>query len=85
MGGFDLRQSLIQEKKAMIRKRTEAILAAIVLGLCGWSMAAPHISNVRMQQRQNSRIVDIWYDLADEDAIVTLGIETNGLRYRRRR
>ncbi len=63
----------------MIRKRTEAILAAIVLGLCGWSMAAPHISNVRMQQRQNSRLVDIWYDLADEDAIVTLGIETNGV------
>lgn len=70
---------IIQEEKVMIRKKTEVILTMVVLGLCDWSMAAPLISNVRMQQRQNSRIVDVWYDLADEDAIVTLGVETNGV------
>jgi len=34
---------------------------------------------VRMQQREGTRVVDVWYDLAGEAAIVTLGIETNGV------
>jgi hypothetical protein len=32
-----------------------------------------------MTQRAGSRVVDITYDLAGEAAIVTLGIETNGV------
>lgn len=42
-------------------------------------LAVPLISDVSMTQRANSRIVDITYTLADEAAIVTLGIETNGV------
>jgi formylglycine-generating enzyme required for sulfatase activity len=37
----------------------------------------PEVSNVRMAQRENSRIVDVWYNLDNEAAIITLGIETN--------
>ena len=37
------------------------------------------VDNVAMAQRANSRMVDITYDLSGEAAIVTLGIETNGV------
>lgn len=57
-----------------------AVTAAAVLGTAGAAQAVPEVTNVRMQQRANTRIVDVWYDLAGEAAIVTLGIETNGMQ-----
>ena len=57
---------------------TAAALAAAVTMGAGAAYAVPQVSNVRMAQRANSRVVDITYDLAGEAAIITLGIETNG-------
>ncbi len=56
-----------------------ALTAAAVLGTAGTAYAVPEVTNVRMQQRTGTRVVDVWYDLAGEAAIVTLGIETNGV------
>jgi formylglycine-generating enzyme required for sulfatase activity len=56
-----------------------AVAAAAALGAAGAAYAVPEVSNVRMAQREDSRIVDVWYDLGGEAAIVTLGIETNGV------
>ena len=56
-----------------------ALAAAAVLATAGAAYAVPSVSNVVMTQRANSRIVDITYDLTGEAAIVTLGIETNGI------
>ena len=58
---------------------TAAALAAAVTMGAGAAWAVPEVSNVQMAQRANSRVVDITYDLAGEAAIVTLGIETNGV------
>jgi len=58
---------------------TAAALAAAVTMGAGAAYAVPQVSNVRMAQRANSRVVDITYDLAGEAAIITLGIETNGV------
>jgi len=55
-----------------------AVAAAAVFGTAGAARAVPEVANVRMQQREGTRVVDVWYDLAGEAAIVTLGIETNG-------
>ena len=52
---------------------------AALLTACAAFATAPVVSNVRMTQRTNSRMVDILYDLDGEAAIVTLGIETNGV------
>ncbi len=56
-----------------------AFAVAAVLGTAGAAWAVPEVSAVTMTQRANSRIVDIGYDLAGEEAIVTLSIETNGV------
>jgi formylglycine-generating enzyme required for sulfatase activity len=56
-----------------------AFAAAAALGAAGTAHAVPEVTNVRMVQREHSRIVDVWYDLSGEAAIVTLGIETNGV------
>ncbi|MFA7174273.1 MAG: formylglycine-generating enzyme family protein [Kiritimatiellia bacterium] len=53
--------------------------AATVILTAGVAYAVPAVGNVVMTQRAGSRIMDITYDLADEAAIVTLGIETNGV------
>ena len=58
---------------------TAAALAAAVTMGAGAAWAVPAVSNVQMTQRAGSRVVDITYDLAGEAAIVTLGIETNGV------
>ena len=71
-----------------ITKTAAAVAAAVTMGAgaawavptgAGAAWAVPTVSNVRMAQRANSRVVDITYDLAGEAAIVTLGIETNGV------
>ena len=56
-----------------------ALAAATVLVTAGAAYAVPGVTNVVMTQRANSRIVDITYELTGEAAIVTLGIETNGV------
>ena len=53
--------------------------AAAVFGTVGTVWAVPEVTNVQMVQRANSRWVDITYSLSGESAIVTLGIETNGV------
>jgi len=59
--------------------RVAVMTTAAVFGIAGAAWAVPEVSNVRMQQRENTRTVDVWYDLGGEAAIVTLGIETNGV------
>jgi hypothetical protein len=54
----------------------------IVIAL--WSAAQgagadPAVSDVRISQRRDSGLVDVFYDLANEAAIVTLSMETNGV------
>jgi len=56
-----------------------AFTVAAILGTAGAAWAVPVVSDVTMTQRANSRIVDIGYTLSGEQAIVTLGIETNGV------
>jgi len=56
-----------------------AFAVAAILGTAGAAWAVPEVSDVTMVQRPNSRIVDIGYELAGEEAIVTLSIETNGV------
>jgi len=58
---------------------TAAALAAAVTMGAGAAYAVPQVTNVRMAQRAGTRVVDVLYDLAGEAAIVTLGIETNGV------
>ena len=72
--------SLSKKEKEMNKTKTVATLAATaVMGVAGAAYAVPEVSNVTMTQRVNSRIVDIGYTLAGEEAIVTLSIETNGV------
>ncbi|MFA7173489.1 MAG: hypothetical protein WC340_08760 [Kiritimatiellia bacterium] len=54
------------------------LMAAAVFMTVG-AYAVPEVTNVKMTQREGSRIVDIEYDLTGEAAIVTLGIETNNV------
>ena len=67
------------EEDAMRMTNTAAALAAAVTMGAGAAWAVPAVGNVQMAQRTNSRVVDITYDLAGEAAIITLGIETNGV------
>ena len=69
-----------QEGSAMrgMTNTVAALAAAVTMG-AGAARAVPQVGNVRMQQREGTRVVDVWYDLADEAAIITLGIETNGV------
>jgi len=55
-----------------------ALAAAMTIG-ASTVYAVPQVTNVRMEQRAGTRVVDVWYNLADEAAIITLGIETNGV------
>ena len=57
----------------------------LLLLLCGGNStalgAAPAVSNVRAAQRPGTRLVDIYYDLADSDSItlaVSVAVSTNG-------
>jgi formylglycine-generating enzyme required for sulfatase activity len=59
-------------------KSAAAMAAAVTMG-AGAVWAVPVVSNVNMQQIPNTRLVQVTYDLADESAIVTLSIETNGV------
>ncbi len=61
-----------------ITKTAAALAAAVTMG-AGAAYAVPQVTNVRMAQRAGTRVVDVRYDLAGEAAIVTLGIETNGV------
>ncbi|MFA7174708.1 MAG: formylglycine-generating enzyme family protein [Kiritimatiellia bacterium] len=63
--------------KRMINRAALAAAAALVTA--GAAYAVPVVDNVVMAQQAGSRIVKITYNLADEAAIVTLGIETNGV------
>ena len=63
--------------------RTAAWLALLVGLLAGaWlQAAAPVVSNVRSAQRAGTRVVDIFYDLADADRgslTVSVAVSTNG-------
>lgn len=54
-------------------------VTALVLTAGAWSARAlPEVSNVAMQQITGTRTMQITYTLS-EDAIITLGIETNGV------
>jgi len=54
-------------------------VTALVLTTGMWSARAlPEVSNVAMQQMTGTRTMQITYTLS-EDAIITLGIETNGV------
>lgn len=55
------------------------LIATTILVTIGMAAAVPEVSNVAMAQREGSRIVEITYDLSEAAAIVTLGIETNGV------
>ena len=57
----------------------------LLLLLCGGNStalgAAPAVSNVRAAQRPGTRLVDIYYDLADSDSAtlaVSVAVSTNG-------
>ncbi|MFA7174057.1 MAG: formylglycine-generating enzyme family protein [Kiritimatiellia bacterium] len=65
----------------MKQMTNRAVLAAMtVFVIAGVAYAVPEVTNVTMAQRERSRIVDITYDLTGEEAaIITLGIETNGV------
>ncbi len=70
-----------QQKESEMRSMTNtvaALAAAVTMG-AGAAYAVPQVTNVRMAQRAGTRVVDVLYDLAGEAAIVTLGIETNGV------
>lgn len=56
-----------------------ALVAVTVFMTVGAAYAVPLVSDVVMTQQTGTRIVKITYNLADEAAIVTLGIETNGV------
>lgn len=56
-----------------------AVFAVMAAAGAGSVLAVPAVDNVVMTQRANSRVVDITYDLSGEAAIVTLGVETNGV------
>ncbi|MDD4101007.1 MAG: SUMF1/EgtB/PvdO family nonheme iron enzyme [Kiritimatiellae bacterium] len=68
------------EEEAMkaTAKTAAAVTAAALMG-AGAAWAVPTVSNVNMTQMANSRMVQVTYDLAGENAIVTLSIETNGV------
>ncbi|MFA7174264.1 MAG: formylglycine-generating enzyme family protein [Kiritimatiellia bacterium] len=61
-----------------IKNRTAFVAVAVFVAV-STAYAVPLVSDVVMTQRAGTRIVDITYNLADEAAIVTLGIETNGV------
>jgi formylglycine-generating enzyme required for sulfatase activity len=70
------------EKESWMKGMTNtaaAVAAAAALGAAGAAYAVPEVTNVRMAQRENSRVVDVWYNLGGEPAVVTLGVETNGV------
>ena len=56
------------------------LLATLALaGAAGAAFAVPTVSNVSMQRQAGTRNWEIRYDLADEPAIITLEILTNGV------
>ncbi len=68
-----------KENEMNTTKTVATLAAAAVMGVAGAARAVPEVSSVTMAQRSASRIVDIGYTLAGEQAIVTLSIETNGV------
>jgi len=59
--------------------RIAVITTAAAFWVAGAAWAVPEVSEVTMTQRIYSRTVDITYTLSGEPAIVTVGIETNGV------
>ena len=59
-------------------KTAAAVTAAAIMG-AGAAWAVPEVSNVNMTQIENTRTVQVTYDLSVTNAIVTLSIETNGV------
>ena len=53
--------------------------ALAIACVAGAASAAPIISNVILQQREGTRLMDVWYDLSGGAAIVTLSIETDNV------
>ena len=51
--------------------------ALAVVCAAGAALAVPVVSNVTLERREGTSLVDVYYDLAGEAAIITLGIETN--------
>ncbi|MDD4623588.1 MAG: hypothetical protein PHG71_10175, partial [Kiritimatiellae bacterium] len=67
-----------EEEMKATAKTVAAVTAAALMG-AGSARAVPEVSNVVMTQLENTRTVQVTYDLAGENAIVTLSIETNGV------
>ena len=64
----------------MKRLINRAVFTAVAVFMTvGMATAVPVVSNVEMMQLEGSRTVKVTYDLNGEAAIVTLGIETNGV------
>jgi formylglycine-generating enzyme required for sulfatase activity len=68
-----------EEETMKATVNSAAAMAAAVTMSAGAAWAVPAVSNVNMQQIPYTRQVRITYDLSDENAIVTLSIETNGV------
>ena len=54
------------------------VIFTISILLTAAVLAEPKVTNVEMVQNPRSRLVTITYDLADENGIVTVDIQTNG-------
>ena len=72
-------QALKEAKMNMFRLSAYGAAAAAVLLAQATARAVPAVTDVTFAQREGSRTVDITYTLAGGPAIITLGIETNGV------
>ena len=53
----------------------------LVLAFVAGAAAPPVVSNVRAAQRAGTKLVDIYYDLADSDSatlVIAVAVSTNG-------
>lgn len=53
------------------------LLTAVCVGMSALAVQSPVVSNARISQDPNTRIVTIKYDLENSDAIVTMELQTN--------
>jgi hypothetical protein len=66
----------------MKNRMVKLVAMTFVIALCAvisYAEFAAEVSGVTMTQVANTRIVNIGYNLANEAAIITLAIETNGV------
>jgi formylglycine-generating enzyme required for sulfatase activity len=70
---------LKRKKEEHMQSMKKALLLAAAVSAVGAAWAVPVVSNVQMTQRAGTRWIDVTYDLSGEAAVVTLGIETNGV------